>query len=93
MPCTEAGGDAETVAGYGDVTPVVDLTLEQVRAPFELAARCRSAAASHALTMTRPVEAEELARMAQSVVSEKYRAYEHLAGLDGGTFHPPADAI
>jgi len=47
----------------------------------------------HALTMTRPVEAEELARMAQSVVSEKYRAYEQLAGLGGGTFHRPADAI
>ncbi len=47
----------------------------------------------HALTMTRPAEAKELMRMAQSVVIEKYRAYEQLAGLDGGTFHPPADAI
>ncbi len=47
----------------------------------------------HALTMTRPAEAEELARMAQSVVLEKYRTYEQLAGLDGGKFHPPADTI
>ncbi len=45
------------------------------------------------LTMTRPAEAEELARMAQSVVLEKYRSYEQLAGLDGGKFHPPADTI
>jgi pyruvate-ferredoxin/flavodoxin oxidoreductase len=47
----------------------------------------------HSLTMTRPAEAEELARMAQSVVLEKYRSYEQLAGLDGGKFHPPADTI
>jgi hypothetical protein len=31
--------------------------------------------------------------MAQSVVLEKYRSYEQLAGLDGGKFHPPADTI
>ena len=47
----------------------------------------------HALTMSRPAEAEELVRMAQSVVTEKYRAYEQLAGLGGEAFHPPADAI
>jgi pyruvate-ferredoxin/flavodoxin oxidoreductase len=47
----------------------------------------------HALTMTRPAEAEELARMAQSVVNEKYRAYEQLAGLDGGQFHPSPDVV
>lgn len=47
----------------------------------------------HALTMTRPAEAEELARMAQNVVSEKYRAYEQLAGLDGGQFHPASDVL
>src|SRR5208283_2239852 len=47
----------------------------------------------HSLTMTRPAEAEELARMAQAVVLEKYRTYEQLAGLDGGKFHPPADTI
>jgi pyruvate-ferredoxin/flavodoxin oxidoreductase len=46
----------------------------------------------HALTMTRPDEAEELARIAQSVVNEKYHYYEQLAGLDGGQFHPPASA-
>ena len=46
----------------------------------------------HALTMTRPDEAEELAHIAQSVVNEKYHYYEQLAGLDGGRFHPPASA-
>jgi pyruvate-ferredoxin/flavodoxin oxidoreductase len=47
----------------------------------------------HSLTMTRPEEAEELARMAQSVVIEKYRTYEEMAGLGGERFHPPADTI
>jgi pyruvate-ferredoxin/flavodoxin oxidoreductase len=47
----------------------------------------------HALTMTRPAEAEELALMAQAAVTEKYHAYEQLAGLDGGRFHPPADGV
>jgi pyruvate-ferredoxin/flavodoxin oxidoreductase len=42
----------------------------------------------HALTMTRPAEADDLIRMAQSVVDEKYHTYEQLAGLDGGKFHP-----
>jgi pyruvate-ferredoxin/flavodoxin oxidoreductase len=46
-----------------------------------------------ALTMTHPEEAEELARMAQSVVTEKYRTYEQMAGLGGERFHPPADTI
>jgi pyruvate-ferredoxin/flavodoxin oxidoreductase len=47
----------------------------------------------HALTMSRPAEAEELAKMAQSVVTEKYRTYEQLASLGGEAFHPPADTI
>jgi len=47
----------------------------------------------HALTMTRPAEAEELACMAQTVVNEKYLGYEQLARLDGGQFHPPADVL
>jgi pyruvate-ferredoxin/flavodoxin oxidoreductase len=47
----------------------------------------------NALTLSRPEEAEELARMAQSVVIEKYRTYEEMAGLGGERFHPPADTI
>jgi pyruvate-ferredoxin/flavodoxin oxidoreductase len=47
----------------------------------------------HALTMSRPAEAEALARMAQALVTEKYHVYEQLAGLGGGQFHPPADAV
>jgi pyruvate-ferredoxin/flavodoxin oxidoreductase len=43
--------------------------------------------------MSRPVEAEELVKMAQSVVTEKYRTYEQLASLGGEAFHPPADTI
>ena len=49
--------------------------------------RYRALAASH------PQEAAELARMAQQVVDEKYRAYEELAGFGGERFHPPADRL
>jgi pyruvate-ferredoxin/flavodoxin oxidoreductase len=47
----------------------------------------------HALTAMRPSEAEELLKMAQAVVTEKYQTYEQLAGLDGGSFHPPSEAV
>ena len=46
-----------------------------------------------ALTITRPEEASQLAAMAQAAVTEKYRLYEQLAGLDGGRFHPPAEDV
>jgi pyruvate-ferredoxin/flavodoxin oxidoreductase len=47
----------------------------------------------HALTITRPQEAEELARMAQDVVNEKYATYERLATRGGERFHPPAERV
>src|SRR5215472_2750169 len=46
-----------------------------------------------ALTTTRPEDASRLADMAQTAVTEKYRFYEQLAGLDGGRFHPPAEEV
>ena len=46
-----------------------------------------------ALTTTRPEEASRLAAMAQAAVTEKYRLYEQLAGLDGSRFHPPAEEV
>jgi pyruvate-ferredoxin/flavodoxin oxidoreductase len=46
-----------------------------------------------ALTTTRPEEAARLAEMAQAAVTEKYRMYEQLAGLDGGRFQPPAEDV
>jgi pyruvate-ferredoxin/flavodoxin oxidoreductase len=46
-----------------------------------------------ALSTTRPEEAAQLAEMAQAAVTEKYRMYEQLAGLDGGRFQPPAEDV
>ena len=42
------------------------------------------------LMRSRPEEAMELMRMAQDVVTEKYRGYEELAGLGAERFHPDA---
>ncbi|HUN46115.1 MAG TPA: thiamine pyrophosphate-dependent enzyme, partial [Stellaceae bacterium] len=41
-----------------------------------------------ALALIRPQEAEELLQMAQSVVDEKYRTYEDMAGWAASRFHP-----
>jgi pyruvate-ferredoxin/flavodoxin oxidoreductase len=46
-----------------------------------------------ALTTTHPEEAAQLLEMAQAAVTEKYRAYEQLASLDGGRFHPAAEEV
>jgi pyruvate-ferredoxin/flavodoxin oxidoreductase len=46
-----------------------------------------------ALSTTRPEEAARLAEMAQAAVTEKYRMYEQLAGMDGGRFQPPAEDV
>jgi pyruvate-ferredoxin/flavodoxin oxidoreductase len=46
-----------------------------------------------ALSTTHPEDAARLAEMAQSAVTEKYRMYEQLAGLDGGRFQPPAEDV
>ncbi len=46
-----------------------------------------------ALAGTNPAEAEALLRMAQAVVTEKYRQYEDLAGRPGTRFHPPAEKL
>jgi len=43
--------------------------------------------------MTRPQEAEALARMAQAVIDEKYAQYERLATRGGEHFHPPAERL
>ena len=43
-----------------------------------------------ALTATRPAEAEELLRRAQTGIEEKYRLYEQLASLDGASPSAPA---
>ena len=45
-----------------------------------------------ALATARPTEAEEVLRIAQSVVTEKYRQYEELATLEGSRFVPPTPA-
>jgi pyruvate-ferredoxin/flavodoxin oxidoreductase len=46
-----------------------------------------------ALARAHPAEAEELLRMGQAVVTEKYRQYEDLAGRSGTRFHPPAERL
>jgi pyruvate-ferredoxin/flavodoxin oxidoreductase len=46
-----------------------------------------------ALARTNSAEAEELLRMAQSVVTEKYHQYEDLAGREGTRFHPAAEKV
>ncbi|MGP6157854.1 MAG: thiamine pyrophosphate-dependent enzyme, partial [Vulcanimicrobiaceae bacterium] len=46
-----------------------------------------------ALTASKPEVAETLAEMAQSVVDEKYRQYEELAGREGSRFHPPSERL
>jgi pyruvate-ferredoxin/flavodoxin oxidoreductase len=46
-----------------------------------------------ALAGTNPAEAEELLRMAQAVVTEKYHQYEDLASHEGTRFHPPAEKV
>jgi pyruvate-ferredoxin/flavodoxin oxidoreductase len=45
------------------------------------------------LAGVRPREAEQLIRMAQSVVTEKYRQYEELATREGSRFHPDAGTV
>jgi pyruvate-ferredoxin/flavodoxin oxidoreductase len=45
------------------------------------------------LAGTNPAEAEELLRMAQAVVTEKYHQYEDLASHEGTRFHPPAEKV
>jgi pyruvate-ferredoxin/flavodoxin oxidoreductase len=46
-----------------------------------------------ALARTNPPEADELLRMAQAVVTEKYRHYETLAAREGTCFHPDAEHV
>ncbi len=46
-----------------------------------------------ALARTNPSEADELLRMAQTVVTEKYRQYETLAAREGRSFHPDAEHV
>ena len=46
-----------------------------------------------ALTASKPEAAATLAEMAQSVVDEKYRQYEELAGREGSRFHPPSERL
>jgi pyruvate-ferredoxin/flavodoxin oxidoreductase len=43
-----------------------------------------------ALSLLRPAEAEELLQQAQAAITEKYRSYETLASLDGGSAAPRA---
>jgi pyruvate-ferredoxin/flavodoxin oxidoreductase len=45
------------------------------------------------LAAVRPEEAAALAEMAQTVATERYRAYEELAQRDGSRFHPAAEAV
>jgi len=46
-----------------------------------------------ALASVNPAEAEELLRMAQTVVTEKYYQYENLANREGTRFYPPAEKV
>jgi pyruvate-ferredoxin/flavodoxin oxidoreductase len=46
-----------------------------------------------ALTRSNPAEAEELLRMAQAAVTEKYHQYENLASRNGTRFHPAAENV
>jgi pyruvate-ferredoxin/flavodoxin oxidoreductase len=46
-----------------------------------------------ALSRSNPAEAEELLRMAQTAVTQKYQQYENLASHNGTRFHPAADKV
>jgi pyruvate-ferredoxin/flavodoxin oxidoreductase len=46
-----------------------------------------------ALSRSNPSQAEELLRMAQEVVTQKYHQYENLARRDGTRFHPAAEKV
>jgi pyruvate-ferredoxin/flavodoxin oxidoreductase len=46
-----------------------------------------------ALADAHPAEAQELLRMAQAVVTEKYREYEDLGHREGIRFHPAAEKV
>jgi pyruvate-ferredoxin/flavodoxin oxidoreductase len=46
-----------------------------------------------ALARANPSDADELLRMAQAVVTEKYHQYEALAAREGTRFHPPTEQV